>query len=156
MHSSRLQDLTGKVRKIQTYHFAVGGLADIWMGELSLGNSKQIVLWLCFQAIFLIILFALSGCSQGYPRRLQQDRVFRTAQDGEFHPDVLTLYLLILVPRNYSVRQNSGASWTTPTSHPSTVSASILVNRLHPLSFALTSRTGMWQSTLKRILMPIE
>ena len=28
------QDLTGKVRKTETHSFAIGGLADIWMGEL--------------------------------------------------------------------------------------------------------------------------
>jgi hypothetical protein len=43
MPSPALLDLTGKIRKTQAFCFAIGVLADIWMGELSRGTVKQIV-----------------------------------------------------------------------------------------------------------------
>jgi hypothetical protein len=47
MASFPLQDLTGKVRKTETHSFAIGGLADIWMGELTRGSATtQIVQWI--------------------------------------------------------------------------------------------------------------
>ena len=44
MSSFHLQDLTGKVRKTETYYFANGGLSDVWKGEWSRENEKEIVL----------------------------------------------------------------------------------------------------------------
>ena len=39
-----LQDLTGQVRKTETYYFANGSLADIWKGEWSRRiSTKQMV-----------------------------------------------------------------------------------------------------------------
>jgi hypothetical protein len=39
-----VRDLTGKVRKTGACSFAIGGVADLYMGEWAQGNSRQIVL----------------------------------------------------------------------------------------------------------------
>jgi hypothetical protein len=38
-----LNNLTGMVRKTQSYYFAYSGLTEIWKGEWSRGRSKLIV-----------------------------------------------------------------------------------------------------------------
>jgi hypothetical protein len=44
MTSFHPRDLTGKVRKIRTHPFAIGGHADIWMGEWLQGLPSGILL----------------------------------------------------------------------------------------------------------------
>ena len=53
MLSSPLRNLTGQVSKTQANNFAIGGQADIWMGELSQGHSKQTVRRILIRKIFL-------------------------------------------------------------------------------------------------------
>lgn len=107
MLSSSLRDLTGQVSKTQSNNFAIGGQADIWMGELSQGHSKQTV-----RRISIRNFSYRPICIVRLPSRLSETSPTSLSSSSSLRLWVVPLLNIpyLLVSRNCYVRPNSGAS----------------------------------------------
>jgi hypothetical protein len=139
MSSPPLLDLTGKVRKTQTYYFANGVLADIWKGEWSRGSMRQTVRYFSFLPRF----------NTNWHLQVAV-KVIRDVRDNMDYFEMLKMVSLAAtniltmcsrLPRSCYGREKSGAGWTIPTSRPFMAFVLIWVRPLLPVLSAHITRT---------------
>ena len=142
----RPQDLTGKVRKIDKYYFANGGLADIWRAELSRGSSRRIVYSSLYSNLLVHSHLQCQVAVKVIRSAWSKGDHLETLKTVRLHVQLTIPTLYSLVSRNFYGRRRFGASLIIPTLHPSTASVSIWERHQHRVWFVLTLRTEMLQT----------